>query len=300
MRPFARWLFALGAILCLFSTGAKPYWQSRLQVSVSTASYQGPGDIVSGAKAWWGLRCNTAAYVGSVADVFAPADASHTLITCTAGGVLNETLQPLATTCASSCTVKTLFDQSAASNCAGACDLAQATSGNRPVFTLNCIGSLPCMTVTSGSSQRMVSPAFTSVPQAWTISSVIQRTANFTTQQNFVQGSTGSGAAIFFTTSTNTLALFAASTLPATASDSAFHAVQAIANGASSTLYVDGSATNGASGASALSGTITVGCGTGAANCMTGKFTELGVWPVGFSGGQDSSMNSNQHTYWGF
>lgn len=38
MRPFARWLFALAAILCLFSTGAKPYWQSRLQVSVGTVA----------------------------------------------------------------------------------------------------------------------------------------------------------------------------------------------------------------------------------------------------------------------
>lgn len=38
MRPFARWLFALAAILCLFSTGAKPYWQSRLQVSVGSVA----------------------------------------------------------------------------------------------------------------------------------------------------------------------------------------------------------------------------------------------------------------------
>jgi len=37
VRPFARWLFALAAILCVFSTGAKPYWQSRLQVSIASS-----------------------------------------------------------------------------------------------------------------------------------------------------------------------------------------------------------------------------------------------------------------------
>lgn len=38
MRPFVRWLFALAAVLCVFSTGAQPYWQSRLQVSVGTVA----------------------------------------------------------------------------------------------------------------------------------------------------------------------------------------------------------------------------------------------------------------------
>lgn len=45
------------ALLCLLPLSAGAFWQSRLQVSVGSApTYQGPGDLVSGATVWVGLR----------------------------------------------------------------------------------------------------------------------------------------------------------------------------------------------------------------------------------------------------
>jgi hypothetical protein len=35
-------------------------------------------------------------------------------------------------------------------------------------------------------------------------------------------------------------------------------------------------------------------------NRFNGNLFEAGIWGVGFSTGQQSSMNSNQHTFWGF
>ena len=139
------------ALILLLTTAAFAGWPSsgKRGSGGGGGGYAGPGDIVSGATAYWSLyHCYNTAYGGNVADVYAPADASHTLITCTAGGTINETLQSLATTCASSCTVKEFYDQTGNSN-----HLIQATSGLRFTVTLSCLTALPCAVGLGSSSQ---------------------------------------------------------------------------------------------------------------------------------------------------
>lgn len=296
-----RWYLACW-LLCFSLAPAYAWWQSVAQQSVGPPpSYTGPGDVVSGARFWYGLRCYNSAYNGNVADVYAPADASHTLITCSTGGVLNETLQALSITCAVSCTVKTLYDQTGGNNCTAAtCDLSNATIGNRPAFTLNCIGSLPCMTFTSASSQVLLSATnLTSTAQPNTFSAIAQ-TTNTAAARHLIGTNGGSANQIGYPTTNNTVHTFAGINLTGTASASSYHAFQAVLNGASSVMSVDGSFPTGNAGASAMSNIISLGA-INASQFMSGQILEAGAWNgVAFSSGQATSMSSNQHAYWGF
>lgn len=110
------------------------------------------------------------------------------------------------------------------------------------------------------------------------------------------------GIQLLFASSANLVAMYEGNNIPtASASDNAYHAVQFIINAASSSFYIDGSS-------SAVSLTVTgpgaapmgVGPANGVGNNFVGNLAEAGYWAVGFSGAQQTNMNSNQHSYWGF
>jgi hypothetical protein len=90
---------------------------------------------------------------------------------------------------------------------------------------------------------------------------------------------------------------YAGSIGTATANDDATHAMQCIVNGASSVAYIDGSSNSVNAGGGTLTGNFGYGNG---GNILTGNFFEGGFWAGAFSGGNQSAMNSNQHSYWGF
>jgi hypothetical protein len=266
------------------------------------AGYQGPGDVVASPKVYWGLRCITAAYAGNVADVYAPADASHTLLTCSAGGTINETLQSLATTCAVSCTVKTLYDQTLSNGCFGlTCDIANATEANRPTLILNCTAhNKPCMQFTLASSQVLnlinsqISPNL-AISTGYEYSLYVQRTGSFTTQQNIVDSA---GSCDFgFSSSANTVFEFGGSQPTASMTDSAFHTAQ---------IACKGGATNAEMFIDTTSNPVNIGTGTdlaavhisGATQFATMKITEVGIWPALFTGPNKTQMNTNQTGYW--
>jgi hypothetical protein len=294
--------------LCLFATGLLCL-PSRAQLTATGVgggfgipgggAYAGPGNIVGSAYAYWGLRCYTTAYTGNVADIYAPSDASHTLLTCSSGGVINETVQALATTCATSCSLKTLYDQSAANSCGGPsqpCDFVQATEATRPTIVTNCLGGRPCFAC-SGTQEMPTAVGYLSgQSQPNTVSYVGKRTGNFASTTNiwgnydFSVQIGGVGA--------NTIAAYAGSVLSASGADNVFHAVQNILNGASSTLYIDGTATNGSIGSNSFNPGPRL-CSAGG-NFYTGQGTEVGAWNVAFSGAQQSNMNANQRSWWSF
>ena len=299
----------LTALLCLIGTTAKPYWQSRGSAYNSnfpsgavTCTPQCPGDLVTGAFSWSGLRCYNAAYAGNVADVYAPLDASHTLITCSAGGTLNETLQALATTCAVSCTVKTLYDQSGAGACSGACNYTQATIANRPAFISSCVGSLPCMRFVGASAQQLQTAALGAAKnQAYTASLVALRNGS----PGFYSSPWGTAPAsnevmVGGTDGADSWRMNGGSNIfdETTPTDNADHAFQAVFNGASSDFVVDGTSNTGDAGARTLSGTMLIGADK--FNNWTGDVFEVGLWNSAFSAGNRTGMNTNQHTYWGF
>jgi hypothetical protein len=296
----------LGFVLGLLAALALPANAAGVLLLAKQASggggYTGPGDIVSGALAWHGLRCYSTSYTGNIADIWDAATGSttETVLGCNAGGtIVVKSGSALATTCASGCNVKTLYDQSGGNNCSGACDITEATNSSRPTFTQNCIGSLPCLTFAAASLNALKSAnSLSSQSQPYTISGVLERTASFTTQMS-VYGDASCNQ-IFFTSTANTVGMFAqSSVVSATATDSANHAGQFVFNGASSSIDVDGTTTSSLNpGTSAIGGAqLWMGAGCGG---TTGNIYEAGLWSGAFSSGQQTSMNTNQHSYWGF
>lgn len=255
-----------------------------------SSSYSGPGNIASGAIAWWGLRAYNVAYAtGSdpAADILRASDSATTTINILSNGNF-DTATAVSFCASTTCTVTKLYDQTGNGN--------NTTAVAAPVaLTFNCIGSLPCMNF-NGTSHFLASPGGSNIPQPWTISAVAERTGAFTSFGS-IYGDT-SNEQLMFTTSPNTVSVFGGVLLPGAATDSAFHALQGIANGASSNLYIDGTANSGSAGTNAFVATgATIGNGF---NTLTGNMTEVGIWPSAFSTSTATNLSSNQHTYWGF
>lgn len=268
------------------------------------AAYSGPGDVVSGALAWWGLRCYNNAYSGNVADVWdaATGNTTETLLTCSAGGTINQTVHTLAVTCAVSCEVATIYDQSGASSCSGACDDTATHAAGRPILTLNCIGSLPCMVPGTTGSLKSANLASTE-NQPFTLSVVAARTVTSAAQSAISEAGDQPSEGLF-ASALNTVSMYGGNAVPtATAADNVAHTLQYVFNNTTSNIYVDAT-----SNAVSIATASAMGSGhafvfprlTGATETV--HVFEAGWWPVGFTvtgGGQASLMHTNQCTYWG-
>jgi hypothetical protein len=301
--------FLIAASLCL-PTASSAWWKSIQQVGVSSGGggYVGPGDIVSGASFYYGLRAYTAAYAtsnGNIADIVDTAtgtatctivakssgDADLTSLSC-AGGTLSVTT--FCTVTHTGCSVTKLYDQTG-NNAGGA---GQSTLALMPTLTLGATSnSKPAMTFLGSSSQIMGFALLSAIPQPYTSSSVARRTALFTTQGGII----GDGS--FFIDFKNVAAaidFFSGAADTSTPSiDGSFIAIQAVGNGASSTVKVNSSAANTVSPGTSATGTgINIG-DDGFNEFLTGNIAEVIMWPSGLSSGNQSSISSNQQSYWG-
>lgn len=290
------WALLFAGSVCLAQAPQAQMLQLGVGVPRVTVApgYAGPGDVVTLAR-YWGLRCYTTAYTGSVADVFAPADVTHTLLTCSTGGVINETIQALSVTCAVSCTVKTLFDQP---NFGGSPqDQAQTTEANRLAFIQSCSGSKPCLRG-NGTSNYMTAVADTGVLPIWGTYAA-KRTGNASAFNSILKNG-GTGYNIGFSGTSGNVYEFAGNVVLATASENNFHAVQNYISGSGTdSLYVDGSLTGSLNaGTTGSSGSMEISGDVGGQNCT------CDILEVGFASSNqtanNSAMNSNQHSYWGF
>lgn len=323
-------------------------------------TYQGPGDIVSGATAWYGLRAYSAAVAATgtqkavnvrrasdnatqdililtsgaldiaSANTFATVDATATAsatasttlnltgasstphvgstitgtgvvqpcyiisvgsFTAGAGTVVVNAVQTLAAASISmryALFITELYDQTGNTNHA-----TQATAGLQPQLlpgALN-LGTLP--TLLGSGSTYLISTVGT-VVQPLTISAVAERTSG-TVQANIFAGPDG-----FVFNTANTVAQFYGSFPSAAATDGISHAFQAIGNGASSGINVDGTLTSASAGAGSFpngsAGIMAQGSG---AHPVTGYFGEAGIWPSAFNATQQGNMRTNQKAYWG-
>lgn len=311
-----KWLFAL----LLLVSPASASWHSVLQVSVGPPpAYTGPGDVISGAVAWWGLRCYTSAYAGNVADVVdtSTGNTTGTRLQCASGTVsalvsgsactfvTGNACSALATTCATACKVVTLYDQSGSNKCnssASPCDVTNATNANRPDYITSCLGGLPCLRAATVAAKLTLASATShaAVSQPFTFSSVSKRIASFTTYQ--VVCCDAAFQVAYAVTINNAVYVSGAGNTTQTASDSAAHNYQMVSNNAgTSYLTVDATQTSFALGnATAFaSTTYRISGSTAAANNAAIDFFELGVWPSAFSTGNQTSMCHNQFAYWG-
>jgi hypothetical protein len=276
--------------------------RAAIDAGAAAPAYTGPGDLVSFFN-WYGLRAYSSATRGNalinvcnVADVacvdFVSNATTGDLVVTTVGGSSCGVI---------TCTVKILYDQGPnGATCVGSsCPINQATIANRPTLTLNCIGSLPCLTFSSSASLGDNTGGHFPVDYAQPVTySMIYNRTGGTGAFGDVWGTGGSG--FLSNNSANGLILWANNaSLGAlvTVSDNAFHAVQGIANNTMSTIYVDGS-TNSVSVANGAN--LSPSNGVASTRAFVGQITELGFYIAAMSGGQLSSLNSNQHTYWGF
>lgn len=274
----------------------------------AACTYTGPGDIKSGAVAWWGLR----AYSCTMAD------GTHTAInlkrtdthTCdvflnTSGALGNttgcstggENGTAVATWCnATTCKIEKFYDQSGNSRDA----LANDDVGGPVTLTF----SPTKADFTSGLG--LCTAGTLSLPQPATVSAVLNPSNTGAIQA--VVGAADSLAQSGISTTSGKFFFYAGSSVvdvTVTGTFSAYHDIQVVFNGASSHFYVDNTDNTGNPGAG--SSTATVMCFGSQAehtapsgNPYKSLAREAGIWASAFSAGDVSSMSSNQHSFWSF
>lgn len=266
-------------------------------------SYTGPGNIYSFVS-WYGLRGYSAAYsTGSnpAVDLVDQAGANTITINILSNGNLDVASINTWVTAHSVTTIMItkIYDQ------VGTHHLVQATLASMPVLTLNAIGSLPGMTFNGGSSSGPFLKGSTTVSQAlpFTLSAAYKRVGN-TASFGCVLVGYENPVGIIPNTTTNTTNLFAGSvSANVTAADNSFHAVQGLlsSSGTASSMYVDGTLTGSLStGTTAWSSnSLAIGADNSGNRFFDGVILEAG-YASGDQTANNSAINSNQHTYWGF
>lgn len=264
-------------------------------VASGGGGYSGPGDVVASAVGWWGLRAYSAAYatgLGNAAEICTAADAACTVIHVTSAGALNSSdLTTSGCSVITTCTVKTLYDQSGnGHNC------VNATEANRPTFRPNGVSSgKPSMFLNSAKSLSCASLPTTTVP--WSFVGVASfhsdpggNTRFFTANDPVgLLGSSGKhwsiyGGSVASSTFTSTLDVF--------------NAIVGRTDGTASggVMNVSGNVDTGLAPGSGSTGTPG---GFGQSSPITGDACEAGYWGSNFSTGNTTAMVSNMQTYWG-
>lgn len=267
--------------------------------------YIGPGDIVSGAKAWYGLRAYSAAIAATgtqkAAHIIRASDGQSCDVLIATSGDLGNVANcsgsgsgAASAFCASdTCAIDLWYDQSSG----GGFTASDGASAKQPTLVFNCLGTKPCA-VFAGA--QMLATAITSTSQPLTVSAMAIRTGTFTSQNDIL--ATGTGGVYFPSTTANLVGGGLGASFSAAQTDNVWHAIQIAANGASpnSQVNVDGTATNVSAGVSALASSPFIGSQSSVPTSpLTGKLTEVGLWPVAFTSAQQTNVCHNQSTYFG-
>ena len=175
--------------------------------------------------------------------------------------------------------------------------LAQLTLASMPTVVMNAIGGRAALVFAGvGGLRKMLT--FTATAQPLTVSVVAERSG---TGGLGVFSDSAGNFDIYFKTGGTNAELYCGVSLDNPAGVSgAVYAIQAVGDGGSSDICVDGSSTIGNAGAGGLTNGDVIWGADGFGQSLSGKSVEAGVWPSAFSGGNKTAMNSNQHAYWGF
>ena len=280
----------------------------------SPGGYIGPGDVISGANVWYGLRAYNqarATATGNIA-IFRRSSDSTTctgianastgdldLITAYCGG---SNLPTFCGVSAGNCFATRLYDQSGANACTGSvsCDVVQATTADQPQLIFNCNFALPCLRFANNGLMGLVSAAnLTSLSQPFSVSFVANQTGS--TSANNVIGAYGIAVQWGMSSTTNDATFYAGNVVVvAGAAQSSIHSIQFVVSGATSIANIDGTQTTGLNAGTNVgtSNPPAIGENSSGANEFFGDFYENGSWPIGFSNTQQATMRTNQKTYW--
>lgn len=271
--------------------------------AVAGGSYTGPGDIFT-FNAWWATHnCYNTAYSGNVSSIWdsATGTTTHTLVTCSNGGTVNETINALSTTCAVACEVEELYDQSGALACAGstACHLGpnNHVTGRPPVVT-SALNSTICMQI--GSTGKLATAANYTQAQPFSASVLAERTAFGTTLIAVISNAINNTIRVGFSNTANNAGLYTGNAVlsAASATDNAYHAMAYMANNTSSVIRVDSNSNvTGSIGSTTGFSAETIGVPN--TSSQFGVFCEGGL-ANGDQSANFSTLNSNIHTRWNF
>lgn len=257
-------------------------------------AYVGPGDVISSASHWYGLRAYNAATIGNnLIRIARSSDSTETNVVSLSTGAL-DTASISTFIGGGSATVVKFYDQT------GTVDLVPGGGSAIVGLTLSGVASKPQVAV-AGNAWYEGSLAGATIAQPHTLSVVARRTG--TAASHTVFGDTDQG--LSWANVAQYMTMYAGAGprwFGPGITEATFHALQAVFNGASSVLSVDGAdaTINDASspGTNGLSGNMTLFSFSG--SVFVGDFREAGVWPSAFSSGNNSAMASNQSTFWGF
>lgn len=295
-----RGLRALLTCLLFFCGQPSLAWPAHGAVA---ASYSGPGDVNSGATAWWGLRAYSAAQADgthAAVNIRRASDTQTCDVLLTTSGDLGNTTAcsgaangtAFATFCAATtCTIVTWYDQPGA----GANNFTQATVAKQDTLILSCLGAKACARRSAGQNY---SATGSSIPVSFTLSLVANRTGATSSEGDIFIGGGANG--FYFDPTPGMVSYFNAGGVTAPASDTAWHAMQLEVGSGSSNFYIDATANALAGLGFAFPSAWTFGDKSSTpTNGMTGDIVEMGIWPSGFNATQAGNICHNQFTYWG-
>lgn len=299
---------ALLAFAPTFATASVTTTGAGKTPSGGGGGYVGPMDVFASPKALFSLRAGSAAIAaagtqpiiklhrasdGETCDVL-PASTGNLGLTANCSGADNGKVLTNGSTgfCDSTtCTGDTWYDQSGSS-----LNVSMGTVANQPTLVFNCLGTTrPCWSFNGTTSYFNGNNSLTATSQTFTVSAVAIRTGNFSAQSDIIADSSG----IFFTSTPNQAGGWFGTQAGATASDSAWHAMQFVVAGASSVINVDGTRSTGQNfGVGSLSQGPDIGRQS-SGQWLTGEIAEVGLWPTGFSSTDEGNMCHNQFVYFG-
>lgn len=280
---------------------------------VVPVSYLGPGDVVSGATAFYGLRAYSAATIGNkVINIRRASDnATSDISTLSFGATAGQlNVGAAATFCAATtCFVQTLYDQ------VGSVDLTQATNGLQPQLNLSCSinGGAVCIlnnhvgnTTADGLQSAanvavLTQPVTLSVLARWEgvaafAAAFIDSNGDFTNNGNSstdilidADGLGGNSTALHFGTS-----------------NSFFTNLQFVISGPSSGAInvnnanvVESDTTGLTVGSAGAAGKrVIFNTNSGGLTAFVGSFVEVGIWNTAFTHTQRTNMCHNQVLFW--
>lgn len=288
-------------------------FQNRAALDAApAATYQGPGDIVSGALVFYSCsRVYNAAAAStstSMCDLVAvTGGAAVGTIRGSTSGFADQTayfagsLTPAAACAAASggsCKISKMYNQVSP----GTLDVTQATLSSMPgiLFSSTPAGTLPAVDCTGGTNALLATSSNPSISQPWTAVAVAKRPLS-----SSLQGLIGSASGIVNFLGggnvNNTLAINAGTTVTAASTDGSWHSMAGVLNGASSVLTVDATDNTGLNaGTTAWGANALRVCRNGSGGASwAGQIAETGIWSgTGFTtggGGQTQLMQDNQH-----
>lgn len=281
-------------------------FQSPAAIEAAPPVYVGIGDLVT-VLHYWGGRCVASAYTGIVEDIWDSATGSttETQLTCSAGGIINQTVNALSSTCAAGCEVAAWYDQEV--NSTSSVYNITAAHGNRPTFNYTSCGysggttAYPyCMTGVTASAQQLVTGTVTGVAQPFDLEIVAAPTATGVLQLLIAAAASAAPAEIYYSATSGTSAIDFGTVVTFTGvTAGSWHALFGEGAGAASYWRHDATNSGAVSAGTNPATTKWALCGSpGGGNLCTASIAEAMI--LGVNEANWAAINANQHAYWGF